>query len=146
MCKQAIILQSPKNTFTVVGHGSPEGMQKEYYISRFTPKELTKVNVNHENFKSGMIVKLISCRTRVKSDVDAKNFAQEVAQEMANLSGKEAKVEAPNNICWLPWGGEPYVVPRDKEKPIKSDFESEVKFVFLQRNQKTEKRKIINEN
>ncbi|HOF32977.1 MAG TPA: hypothetical protein PK624_04025 [Spirochaetota bacterium] len=99
MCKQAIILQSPKNTFTVVGHGSPEGMQKEYYISRFTPKELTKVNVNHENFKSGMIVKLISCRTRVKSDVDAKNFAQEVAQEMANLSGKEAKVEAPNNIC-----------------------------------------------
>jgi len=42
--------------------------------------------------------------------------------------------------------GEPYVVPRDKEKPIKSDFESEVKFVFLQRNQKTEKRKIINEN
>jgi len=129
--KQAVKYQSPKNTFTVVGHGSPEGMRKENYISRFTPKELAKIIVNHENFKSGMIVKLISCRTGVKSDIDDKIYAQEVAQEIANLTGKEAKVEAPNNICWLPWGGEPYVAPRDKENPSKPDFENEGKFVVF---------------
>lgn len=100
----AVAAQSPAQTFTVGGHGSPFGMFDPQGLP-ITLEDFADLIRHHPHYHPGMTVQLQACNAGVSPGEGQPSFAQQLADALGT------PVFAANNFVWFFINGDTAVAP-----------------------------------